>query len=298
VKGRNDDFRLYVDSTGQWYLKDVTADPSEFIDVHSDPVNLNLLKNESNRLKLIAYGDVGYFYVNNTLLRILKLGSRLESGDVCIAAGITKSSGREGYQTYFENFTTWSFSTDLSAISETAVNLVDNSSFEHPLNEWQFMKGGMDQGTGGSIADIARTGQHSLAINVITSPFEMGWTSWQLINPIPISSDKSYLFGAWYYTVHGATPSLYIEFQDASQRMLLGLGPGCREQKANVVNEWVPISISFSPDEIPAGASQVQLELVQCVVFTEGQDTTIYYDDVFFGVLPENFPFSELRTQP
>jgi hypothetical protein len=54
----------------------------------------------------------------------------------------------------------------------------------------------------------------------------------------------------------------------------------------------------FGPDLIPEDAVSVKLALRQCLTHTEGQDTKAYFDDVFFGVLPEGVPFMDLVPGP
>ena len=59
----------------------------------------------SNRLKLVAIGSSGWFFVNGQHAGTLQLGTPVESGDVAVATGCAQGDEVAGASTVYEGFT-------------------------------------------------------------------------------------------------------------------------------------------------------------------------------------------------
>ena len=102
----NDQFRLAVESNGDWSLADRRGDDS--FTVHSGTLsNLNTGEGEGNRLTLYLRGDQGYLFVNGQYIPELDVSRRMNSGDVAVATGLFAGYLIEGEETTFEQFTVW-----------------------------------------------------------------------------------------------------------------------------------------------------------------------------------------------
>lgn len=102
----NDQFRLAVESNGDWSLADRRGDDST--DIHSGSLtNLNTDEGEGNRLTLYMSGNEGYFFVNGQYITVLDLSSRTNSGDIGVATSLFEGYQIEGEETGFEQFTVW-----------------------------------------------------------------------------------------------------------------------------------------------------------------------------------------------
>ncbi|MCA9918012.1 MAG: serine/threonine protein kinase [Anaerolineales bacterium] len=97
---------LVVASEGNWQLADRqgSADDEETV-AEGDLDNLNLGANEQNRLRLIAWGNVGYFFVNDELVAKLNIANNQDSGDIEVMTAYYFDHEIEGEATGFENFT-------------------------------------------------------------------------------------------------------------------------------------------------------------------------------------------------
>ena len=63
---------------------------------------------DSNHLRVIALGDVGWFFINGTYVAKLDLGGWSEAGRVSAIANYFTGDGIAGYATRFEGFAIWS----------------------------------------------------------------------------------------------------------------------------------------------------------------------------------------------
>ncbi|WP_420645199.1 serine/threonine protein kinase [Candidatus Leptofilum sp.] len=97
---------LVVASEGNWQLADRqgSADDEETV-AEGDLANLNLGANEKNRIRLIVWGSVGYFFVNDDFVATLNLSGNQDSGDVEAITAYYFDHEIEGEATGFENFT-------------------------------------------------------------------------------------------------------------------------------------------------------------------------------------------------
>jgi hypothetical protein len=105
--GKNDEFRLAVESDGDWSLNDRRGDEDDFIGTGWIS-NLDVSAGNSNRLTLLAEGDQGFFFVNDIFITKLDLSSRTNSGDISAAIEIVSDHEVEGETTAYEGFTVWS----------------------------------------------------------------------------------------------------------------------------------------------------------------------------------------------
>ena len=162
-------------------------------------------------------------------------------------------------------------------------NLIHNSSFEDDPNTnetlWFADTLNTDLLANWSV-ETARTGSHALFLSA-TRPGQQGWPGWFTANTIPIADGYTYTFGSWAFTPDGAGAWLEVYLLDDNGSFLMGFSTGC--YPSTVLNSWQFTSVSFSNNDVP-GASQVRLGLQQCLTFTEGQVTSLFYDDIFFGV--------------
>lgn len=102
----NDQFRIAVESNGDWSLADHRGEDTTYI--HEGFLNnLNTGEGEGNRLTVFMSGDVGYFFVNGQYVAELDLSARSESGDVGVATSLFEGYEIEGEATGFDEFTVW-----------------------------------------------------------------------------------------------------------------------------------------------------------------------------------------------
>ena len=96
---------LVVASEGDWQLADRqgSADDEETV-AEGTLTNLNLGENEQNRLLVFAWGNVGYFFVNDVFIAKLDLSSNVDSGDVEVITAYYFDHEIEGEAPGFENF--------------------------------------------------------------------------------------------------------------------------------------------------------------------------------------------------
>ncbi len=97
---------LVLASEGNWALADRqgSAD-NEFTVAEGELDNLNLGDGETNSLRLIAWGDVGYFFINDEFIDSLDLSSNLESGQIEVMTAFYFDHEIEGEATGFVDFT-------------------------------------------------------------------------------------------------------------------------------------------------------------------------------------------------
>lgn len=103
----NDQFRLTVESSGDWSLTAQEGDAADI--VNSGVVNsLNMGAGAANRLTLLADGETGYLFVNGRYVAALDLSARNVAGDVGVGTSFYEGNEVEGETTTYEEFTIWS----------------------------------------------------------------------------------------------------------------------------------------------------------------------------------------------
>jgi hypothetical protein len=160
--------------------------------------------------------------------------------------------------------------------------LILNVSFEEdPLTNETLWK--VDEKKGDLSAEWsverARTGTHSLHLSASQSAG--GWPGWFTVEPIPVVEGVEYTFSVWAFTPDAAWAWISVEMLDANGRFLIGFsGQGCTQLP---VGSWTRLTAPGPTSRAP-GVTQVRLGLQQCLTFTEGKNTNLFYDDVFFGI--------------
>jgi hypothetical protein len=102
----NDQFRLAVESNGDWSLADRRGEDTNYINSGA-LTNLNLGDGDGNRLTVYMKENVGYFFVNGQYVSELDLSARTNSGDIGVATSLFEGDEIEGEETGFEEFTVW-----------------------------------------------------------------------------------------------------------------------------------------------------------------------------------------------
>ncbi len=102
----NDQFRLAVESNGDWSLSDRLGEETNYIN-SGTLENLNTAEGEANRLTVYMNEDVGYFFVNGQFVSELDLSARSTSGDIGVATSLFAGYEIEGEETAFDEFTVW-----------------------------------------------------------------------------------------------------------------------------------------------------------------------------------------------
>lgn len=96
---------LVVASEGDWQLADRQGSTDNEVTVAEGTLtNLNLGANEQNRLLVFAWGNVGYFFVNDVFIAKLDLSNNVDSGDVEVMTAYYFDHEIEGEATGFEKF--------------------------------------------------------------------------------------------------------------------------------------------------------------------------------------------------
>jgi hypothetical protein len=109
--GNDENYRLYVDSNGDWSFESVTAwgEDANFDSVargHLD--GLDLSAGGSNHLRLIVQGGAALFFVNGDYVSTLDVSARNLHGGVWIGTGFEVGREIQGESTRYEGFSLWS----------------------------------------------------------------------------------------------------------------------------------------------------------------------------------------------
>lgn len=97
---------LVVASEGDWQLADRqgSADDEETV-AEGELFNLNLGEGETNMVRLIAWGNAGYFFVNDEFISTLDISNNQDSGDIEVITAFYFDHEIEGEATGFTDFT-------------------------------------------------------------------------------------------------------------------------------------------------------------------------------------------------
>ncbi|MDQ2810212.1 MAG: hypothetical protein M3Z04_25325, partial [Chloroflexota bacterium] len=118
----NREYRLYVTSDGDWSLKRVAnADPTADTPTTTDtptadfaPVaggnidNLNSDTGATNRLRLIASGNSGLFFVNDSYVATFDLSAYMDKGVIELGSAFLGDDNKVGESVRYSDFTIWS----------------------------------------------------------------------------------------------------------------------------------------------------------------------------------------------
>lgn len=156
-------------------------------------------------------------------------------------------------------------------------NLISNGSFElNPLTSppiWETTKQDNQQIIEWS-SEQAEKGQHALKISA-SNPY-IGWPGWT--TQFNHKTNTGYKLQAKYFTTDGANAWLEIAFLDNNNRLLKGFTSGCPQ--TSVTNQWTLVERIVKAEWIPEGSHIVRVGLRQCLNFTKGRLTTLYFDNV------------------
>ena len=96
---------LVVGSEGTWELADRQGSVDDEVTVgEGDLFNLNLGANETNHLRVIAWGNTGFFFVNDEFISKLDLSGNQDSGDIEVITAFYFDHEIEGEATGYANF--------------------------------------------------------------------------------------------------------------------------------------------------------------------------------------------------
>lgn len=118
-KAANDQYRLIIESNGNWQLVNRNGEDSTIVDEGTTDV-LNTGAGDLNQMALIADGDTGELYINDTLVTELDLSGRTIAGDVFVASAITSGNEIPGEVTRYENFAIWPMPGEIARFAPTA----------------------------------------------------------------------------------------------------------------------------------------------------------------------------------
>jgi serine/threonine-protein kinase len=97
---------LVIGSEGNWELADRQGSVDDELTVaEGDTFNLNLGENETNSLRLIAWGNSGYFFLNDKYVTKFDISNNQDSGDIEAITAFYFDHEIEGKATTFTDFT-------------------------------------------------------------------------------------------------------------------------------------------------------------------------------------------------
>jgi serine/threonine protein kinase len=105
----DDELRLVVRSDGLWNLNDRSEDGDNFIQEGTVSEYLDLNEGGSNEITLVAFDDMGLFFLNGRLISELDLSEQDDFGEVALGTGFYTSNKQAGEITGYEDFTVWPF---------------------------------------------------------------------------------------------------------------------------------------------------------------------------------------------
>lgn len=168
---------------------------------------------------------------------------------------------------------------------EPGTNMLAIPSFEQnptAADPWWYLDTRGTDASGQWTTSSARSGSHSLVFTP-SLPGIAGWPGWFTASEIPLDPGITYLLSAWAMTPNSGQAWISVEFLDVQGLSLGGMSSGCTDLPSQ--EDWGNLSLTFSAMDFE-GATQVQLGLESCLTGAEGNFPTIYYDDVYFGVVP------------
>ena len=105
----DEELRLVVRSDGVWNLNNRSAEGDSFVQDGTVSEFLNLNEGGSNEITLVAFDEVGLFFLNGHLISKLDLSARDAFGEVALGTGFYSSNKQAGESTGYEDFTVWPF---------------------------------------------------------------------------------------------------------------------------------------------------------------------------------------------
>ena len=154
--GRDEDFRLVIDSLGDWYFKQ--AGPPDT--VSGEVPELRTGAGETNAIDFVASGDTGYFAVNGEFVGTLDLSARPVKGDVAVGTGYYAEDQLAGQRTPFAQFEVWSLDEALPTGAEAEANLRQRMSDARSSGNAEAPLAGEVPHETGSVNGISAGGEH------------------------------------------------------------------------------------------------------------------------------------------
>lgn len=154
-------------------------------------------------------------------------------------------------------------------------NLIVNPSFETNPSEtiWDIEPRNTDLRTEWT-DEVAKTGEYAIKLATSTKG-NQGWAG--LFTTVPITDGYEYTFSAEAYSPDSASAWLSLELLDDNDTFLMGYSMGCSRPSEG----WVSKDVTVTPEAYrEEGATQMRLGLQQCLTYSEGNPTTLYFDDV------------------
>ena len=103
------ELRLVIRSDGLWNLNNRGDEGDSFIQDGTVSEYLNLNEDGSNEITLVAFDELGLFFLNGQLISKLDLSGQDEFGEVALGTGFYTSNKQAGEVTGYEDFTVWPF---------------------------------------------------------------------------------------------------------------------------------------------------------------------------------------------
>jgi hypothetical protein len=127
--GTNQQYRVYVDSDGNWTLCLITYPKGQITPtiVASDKLsNLDMSADGFNQIRIIAAGDIAFLFVNGIYAATLDVSGNEVSGDIWVGTGFKNGREIAGKSTFFEDFTVWTLSSIYGPVDGNLYHNEDN----------------------------------------------------------------------------------------------------------------------------------------------------------------------------
>ena len=120
------EYRLVVQSSGDWNLNDRRGVEDVFVHEGNASAFLNLNEGQVNTIRLIAWQNKGYFFLNGNIAATLDLSGRGDFGDVALGTGFYIENERVGEATPYQGFAVWSLAPQFGPRSGELTHVDDN----------------------------------------------------------------------------------------------------------------------------------------------------------------------------
>jgi hypothetical protein len=180
--GNDQQFRLVVDSEGNWFFKDALGP----VIASGAVVDFDASAGGSNIVEVVAAGDKGYFAFNQRLVTELDLSSRPTGGDAFVGAGFFTEDATKAAAAPYKDFQIWSLAgIDLEQSVAPTVE-VDEGNFSTAIDASTSQPpaagpadGALAQTVGAAAVEPAGVDlEDFVAHAVFTNPSDAGTTPW------------------------------------------------------------------------------------------------------------------------
>lgn len=101
--GSNDEYRVVIDSTGEFYINNRLGDENDYL-IKTSLTNLNLGLEQANQLVLLVDGNRTVFFLNGAFVAEVQITSRMEPGNISVVTNIQTDFVIPDAEVRFENF--------------------------------------------------------------------------------------------------------------------------------------------------------------------------------------------------